>query len=87
MMRRPRNRGSHRGEWAFPGGVREQHDGTLLRTAFRETEEEFGVAEHLIDHWGGLDPVKTVGTKFEVWPFTGWLDPGADIVPSADEVD
>lgn len=87
LMRRPRERGSHRGEWAFPGGVRESSDGRLLQTAFRETEEEFGIPEHAINYWGGLEPVKTVGTKFEVWPFTGWLDPSTEIVPSVDEVE
>ncbi len=87
LMRRPRDRGRHRGEWAFPGGVREAEDNGLLSTAFRETEEELGIPERYIDHWGGLEPVQTVGTKFEVWPFTGWLDPAAEIVPSADEVD
>ena len=66
LMRRPRERGSHRGEWAFPGGVREPEDGRLLQTAFRETEEEFGIPRDAIDYWGGLEPVKTVGTKFEV---------------------
>ncbi len=87
LMRRPRERGSHRGEWAFPGGVRESEDGGLLRTAFRETEEELGVPENAIDYWGGLEPVKTVGTRFEVWPFTGWLNPGTEISPSPDEVE
>ena len=87
LMRRPRDRGKHRGEWAFPGGVREQEDGPLLQTAFRETEEEFGVPESAITFWGGLEPVKTVGTRFEVWPFTGWVDPGTRIIPSPDEVD
>lgn len=87
LMRRPRERGSHRGEWAFPGGVREFEDGDLLRTAFRETEEELGIPEDAIDHWGGLEPVNTVGTKFEVWPFTGWLDPSTQLVPSVHEVE
>lgn len=87
LMRRPRHRGSHRGEWAFPGGVREPEDGGLIRTAFRETEEEFGIPEDAIDYWGALEPVQTVGTKFQVWPFTGWLDPSARIVPSKDEVE
>ncbi len=87
LMRRPRERGSHRGEWAFPGGVREAHDGGLLQTAFRETEEEMGIPVDAIEYWGGLEPVTTVGTRFQVWPFTGWVDPAAKIYPSADEVE
>ena len=42
LMRRPRDRGRHRGEWAFPGGMREPEDDSLLQTAFREVEEELG---------------------------------------------
>ncbi len=87
LMRRPRTRGRHRGEWAFPGGVREAHDEGLLGTAFRETEEELGIPGSAIDHWGALEPVTTVGTKFQVWPFTGWLEPSTRITPSDDEVE
>lgn len=87
LMRRPRERGRHRGEWAFPGGMMEPGDGELLQTAFRETEEELGIPASAIDHWGPLDPVTTVGTEFLVWPFTGWLDPAAIIIPSPDEVE
>ena len=87
LMRRPRERGTHRGEWAFPGGVRESEDGGLLQTAFRETEEELGIPHSAISYWGGLEPVTTVGTRFEVWPFTGWLDPSAALVPSEHEVE
>jgi 8-oxo-dGTP pyrophosphatase MutT (NUDIX family) len=87
LMRRPRLRGKHRGEWAFPGGTREPEDGTLLTTAFRETEEELGIPPSAIEHWGSLEPVSTVGTRFRVWPFTGRLDPSAKIVPSAVEVE
>lgn len=87
LMRRPRSRGRHRGEWAFPGGVREVQDDGLLGTAFRETEEELGVPGSAIEHWGGLEPVMTVGTQFQVWPFTGWLEPSTKIIPSEDEVE
>lgn len=87
LMRRPRLRGRHRGEWAFPGGMREPEDEGLLQTAFRETEEELGIAPSAIEYWGPLDPVTTSGTQFSVWPFTGRLDPTARIVPSKDEVE
>lgn len=87
LMRRPRLRGRHRGEWAFPGGMREPEDDDLLQTAFRETEEELGLPPSAIDYWGALDPVTTVGTEFLVWPFTGQLDPSAKIVPSEAEVE
>lgn len=87
LMRRPRARGKHRGEWAFPGGMKEPDDEGLLQTAFREVEEELGIPAAAIDHWGELDPVTTVGTQFKVWPFTGRVDHQVKIVPSADEVE
>lgn len=87
LMRRPRLRGRHRGEWAFPGGMREPEDEGLLQTAFRETEEELGIPPSAIEYWGPLEPVTTVGTQFCVWPFTGRLDPAARLVPSEDEVE
>ena len=86
LIRRPLDRGRHRGEWAFPGGVVEPDDASLLQTAFRETEEELGIPAEFIDHWGALEPVSTNGTGFTVWPFTGRLKPGISLRPSVDEV-
>ena len=86
LIRRPLDRGRHRGEWAFPGGVSEREDVSLLQTAFRETEEELGIPAEFIEHWGALEPVSTNGTGFTVWPFTGRLLPGIELTPSADEV-
>jgi 8-oxo-dGTP pyrophosphatase MutT (NUDIX family) len=86
LIRRPLHRGRHRGEWAFPGGVEEPEDGSLLDTAYRETEEELGIPSSAIDHWGGLDPVLTVGTGFTVWPFTGMVAADVTLKPSEAEV-
>lgn len=86
MIRRPMHTGRHRGEWAFPGGVREPGDGSLLHTAYRETEEELGIPAGAIESWGELDPVSTVGTGFLVWPFTGKVAPDVKLTPSRREV-
>lgn len=86
LIRRPRDTGRHRGEWAFPGGVKEVEDRSLLHTAYRETEEELGVPANAIDEWGSLEPVSTVGTGFLVWPFTGKISPDVELFPSQDEV-
>jgi 8-oxo-dGTP pyrophosphatase MutT (NUDIX family) len=87
LIRRPRDTGRHRGEWAFPGGVREAEDASLLSTAYRETEEELGIPADAIERWGELDPVSTVGTGFLVWPFTGKVAADFALAPSAREVD
>lgn len=86
LIRRPMDTGSHRGEWAFPGGVREGGDGSFLETAYRETLEEIGVGRDRINYWGELNPVSTSGSGYVVWPFTGLLRPGTELKPSKAEV-
>ena len=86
LIRRAAHRGNHRTEWAFPGGVVEPSDETLLATALRETHEEVGVPESLIDPWGPLPKVIT-GTGYEVWPFAGQLCENAHLTPEREEVD
>ena len=86
LIRRPQDSGRHRGEWAFPGGVREVGDSSFLDTAYRETEEELGISASAIERWGELEPVATVASGFVVWPFTGRLKSGTAITPSPREV-
>ena len=86
MIRRSATGGQHRTEWAFPGGIVERTDASLLRAALRETEEELGIGAELIDIWGPLPSVIT-GTGYEVWPFTGSLRQGVSLDPADDEVD
>ena len=86
LIRRAAHRGNHRTEWAFPGGVAEPTDDSLLYTALRETHEEVGVQESQINTWGPLPKVIT-GTGFEVWPFAGRLCDNARLTPAPEEVD
>ena len=86
LIRRAAHRGNHRTEWAFPGGVVEPEDATLLDTALRETQEEIGVPSTLIECWGPLPKVIT-GTGYEVWPFAGQLCDNARLTPEREEVD
>lgn len=86
LIRRAAHRGNHRTEWAFPGGVAESTDASLLDTALRETHEEIGVPASKIQCWGPLPKVIT-GTGFEVWPFAGRLCENARLTPAQEEVD
>lgn len=86
LIRRAAHRGNHRTEWAFPGGVSEPTDESLLDTALRETHEEIGVPESKIENWGPLPKVIT-GTGYEVWPFAGRLCENARLTPEREEVD
>ena len=86
LIRRAAHRGNHRTEWAFPGGVSEPTDESMLDTALRETHEEVGVHESKIENWGPLPKVIT-GTGYEVWPFAGRLCENARLTPEREEVD
>ncbi|MEX0761028.1 MAG: CoA pyrophosphatase [Dehalococcoidia bacterium] len=85
LIKRSETLGRHRGEWAFPGGVVEPGDRTLMDTALRETVEELGVSPEAVDRWGALDAVMT-SSGYLVWPFTGRLNDAAEISPSEREV-
>ena len=86
LIRRAAHRGNHRTEWAFPGGVAEASDASLLCTALRETHEEVGVPKSQIEPWGPMPKVIT-GTGYEVWPFAGRLCDNARLTPAREEVD
>lgn len=43
--------------WSFPGGMKDDRDENLIRTALRETQEEIGLAENAVDIWGQLPPL------------------------------
>ena len=60
----------HRGQIAFPGGVRDPEDAHLLATALRETEEEIGLAPAAVEVLGTLPPVATI-TGYYITPLWG----------------
>jgi len=60
----------HKGEISFPGGVFDEEDLELQRTALREAFEEIGLKEDDVQIIGILDDIITV-TQFIVTPFIG----------------
>jgi 8-oxo-dGTP pyrophosphatase MutT (NUDIX family) len=62
----------HKGEISFPGGVYDEGDLELKRTALREAFEEIGLKENDVQIIGVLDDIVTI-TQFIVTPFVGLL--------------
>ena len=62
----------HKGQISFPGGVFDEGDGDLRKTALREAHEEIGLEEKDAQVIGVLDDIVTV-TGFVVTPFVGTI--------------
>jgi len=86
FIRRSVNVLYHKGQVAFPGGGREQHDADLLATALRESEEEIGLRRGDVEVLGQLDDQETV-SGFVITPWVGFFPWPYDLKPHAFEVD
>jgi 8-oxo-dGTP pyrophosphatase MutT (NUDIX family) len=69
LTKRTETMPSHPGQISLPGGVTEPGDGSLERTALRETEEEVGLAASRMRVVAELDDVTTIVSGFIVRPF------------------
>ena len=76
----------HGGQISFPGGKFEDGDGTLLRTALRETQEEIGVDTAAVEVLGPLTELYIPVSNFLVHPFVGILPYTPTFSPQWDEV-
>jgi 8-oxo-dGTP pyrophosphatase MutT (NUDIX family) len=65
----------HKGEISFPGGGYCEDDGTLLKTALRESYEEIGLRPEDVTVLGELDDVATQGSHYIISPFVGSICP------------
>lgn len=61
------------GQISFPGGIYENYDKDIKRTAIRETCEELGLAQNNIEILGRLDDL-TIRTGYLVTPFVGVIN-------------
>ncbi len=77
----------HAGEISFPGGRRDDGDGTLAATALREAEEEIGLPRAQVELAGALPPTPTIVTSYRIHPFVGVIRPGHAWVPQPSEVE
>lgn len=76
----------HGGQISFPGGGFEEKDGTLLRTALRETREEIGVDTSQVEVLGPLTELYIPVSNYVVYPFAGILPFTPSFSPQWDEV-
>lgn len=76
---------THAGQISFPGGKIEDEDASPVEAALRETSEEIGLGEEVIDVVGALDPYVT-RTGFRINPVVAFVTPPFDIKPDPSEV-
>lgn len=61
----------HKGEISFPGGLWEERDQRIEKTALREALEEIGIHPSDVKILGLLDDIKTTSTSYRVTPVVG----------------
>jgi 8-oxo-dGTP pyrophosphatase MutT (NUDIX family) len=76
----------HSGQISLPGGRYDLEDGSLLRTALRETEEELGVPPDGLTIWGRLEPEWIVVTHYLLTAFVAYTPQRPTFRPAPAEV-
>ena len=87
LTRRTATLRRHSGQISLPGGRHDATDGSLLRTALRETHEELGVAPDGLAVWGRLEPEWIVVTHYLLAPFIAYAPSRPEFRPAPAEVD
>lgn len=86
LTRRSSHLRKHAGQVAFPGGMQDDTDESLIHTALREAQEEVGIQPHQVSVVGVLPPV-TSSTGFAVTPVVGIIPAGLPLQLNPDEVE
>lgn len=76
----------HSGQISLPGGRYDAEDGSLLRTALRETEEELGVDPAALTIWGRLELEHIVASHYALAPFVAYTPRRPEFRPAPAEV-
>lgn len=86
LTRRSAQLRKHAGQVAFPGGMQDATDTSLVHTALREAREEVGIDPQQVQVIGVLPPV-TSSTGFAVTPVVGLLPAALPLQLNPDEVE
>jgi len=76
---------SHKGQISFPGGRRQDSDGSAAAAAKREAEEETGIPPGAVEVIGYLDDYPTI-SNFMITPVVGLVEDLKEVKPCAREV-
>ncbi|MCK9467939.1 MAG: CoA pyrophosphatase [Porticoccaceae bacterium] len=76
----------HSGQVAFPGGMWEPEDLSLLHTALRESEEEIALPPKQVEVIASL-PVRATRFDVRVSPYVGIIPEGLHFVPDPSELE
>ena len=71
LTRRTEKLSTHRGEVAFPGGMMDTTDQSIVETALREAEEEIGLPPQRVQIIGQVDDLISKNTELMVTPSIG----------------
>ncbi|WP_426767891.1 CoA pyrophosphatase [Erwinia aphidicola] len=86
LTRRAATLRKHAGQVAFPGGMMDSSDASLVATALREAAEEVAIPPAAVSVVGIL-PAVTSSTGFQVTPVVGVLPPGLEWQANEGEVE
>ena len=76
----------HRGEVAFPGGMWQGGDDSLLETALREAEEEVGVRESSLELLATLQSSSPLQNHITVAPFIAYMTREQKLIAQPSEI-
>lgn len=87
LILRKTYKGVHSAQVGFPGGKLEEEDTSLQDAALRETEEEIGVPQNVIQVLKELSEVYIPPSNFFVQPYLGITDQTPNFILEEDEVE
>ncbi len=87
LILRKTYKGVHSAQVGFPGGKYEDEDEDLKKTALRETWEEVGVSEHLVNVIKKMSPLYIPPSNFMVHPYVAISETTPQFKKQDDEVE